>query len=196
MRPVRRYVPRYAPGLGKMSVRQLRLFACGWCRLRWEMLDEQSKRAVEVAERFADGLATAEQLKAARSDLKYHSPGDWKAGMAAGAASETIRTEIARGAATWDTEAPSFEEDLHLILEITGGNCHRDVPPSVLKWNCDCVEKVATAIYHERAFDRMPVLADALEDAGCDNAHILKHCRHLGGHVRGCWVIDLLLGKS
>ena len=48
----------------------------------------------------------------------------------------------------------------------------------------------------DRAFDRLPVLADALQDAGCDNADILTHCRSGGEHVRGCWVLDLLLGKS
>ena len=42
----------------------------------------------------------------------------------------------------------------------------------------------------------MPVLADALEEAGCQDAIILNHCREPGGHVRGCWVVDLLLGKK
>jgi hypothetical protein len=45
-------------------------------------------------------------------------------------------------------------------------------------------------------FDRLPILADALEDAGCDNANILNHCRQPGVHVRGCWVVDLVLGKE
>ena len=56
--------------------------------------------------------------------------------------------------------------------------------------------KLAQAIYDARAFDRMPQLADALEAAGCDNRDILDHCRSGGEHVRGCWVVDLLLGKS
>jgi hypothetical protein len=55
---------------------------------------------------------------------------------------------------------------------------------------------LAQAIYDGRAFDRMPELADALERAGCDNAEILAHCRGPGPHVRGCWVVDLLLGKQ
>ena len=55
---------------------------------------------------------------------------------------------------------------------------------------------LANLIYDERAFDRLPILADALEDAGCDDADILRHCREPGEHVRGCWVVDLLLGKS
>ena len=56
--------------------------------------------------------------------------------------------------------------------------------------------RIAQAIYDKRAFDRMPILADALEDAGCDNADILAHCRGPNEHVRGCWVVDLILGKQ
>jgi hypothetical protein len=55
---------------------------------------------------------------------------------------------------------------------------------------------LAQAIYDEGAFDRLPVLADALEETGCTNADILGHCRGPGPHVRGCWVVDLLLGKK
>jgi hypothetical protein len=58
------------------------------------------------------------------------------------------------------------------------------------------VLKAAQAIYDERAFDRTPQLADALEQAGCTDADILGHCRGGGEHVRGCWVVDLLLGKK
>jgi hypothetical protein len=52
------------------------------------------------------------------------------------------------------------------------------------------------AIYEERAFDRLPILGDALEEAGCDNPAILSHCRDGGDNVRGCWVLDLLLGQT
>ncbi|OWK45372.1 hypothetical protein FRUB_01703 [Fimbriiglobus ruber] len=58
------------------------------------------------------------------------------------------------------------------------------------------VVALACGIYQERAFDRMPILADALQDAGCDSDDILAHCRGDGPHVRGCWVVDLLLGKE
>jgi hypothetical protein len=65
-----------------------------------------------------------------------------------------------------------------------------------LHWNNATVVKIAQTIYDSRDFALMPILADALEEAGCDNADILTHCRGPGPHVRGCWVIDLLLGKS
>ncbi len=63
-------------------------------------------------------------------------------------------------------------------------------------WQTANVVGLAQTIYDERAFDRMPILGDALEDAGCTNADILNHCRQPGEHVRGCWVVDLLLGKK
>jgi hypothetical protein len=63
-------------------------------------------------------------------------------------------------------------------------------------WRTATVASLAQASYDERAFDRLPILADALEDAGCTNADILGHCRGGGEHVRGCWVVDLVLGKE
>jgi hypothetical protein len=65
-----------------------------------------------------------------------------------------------------------------------------------LHWNGNTVSKMAQAIYGDRAFEHLPILADALEEAGCTDAAILDHCRQPGEHVRGCWVVDLLLGKK
>ena len=58
------------------------------------------------------------------------------------------------------------------------------------------VVSLAEGIYAERAFDRLPILADALQDAGCDNPDVLDHCRGDGPHARVCWVVDLILGKT
>jgi hypothetical protein len=85
------------------------------------------------------------------------------------------------------------------LLRCIFGNPLRPGPPlapAVLSWDGGTVAKLAAAIYEERAFDRLPVLADALEDAGCADAEILGHCRGGGEHVRGCWVVDLALGKG
>jgi hypothetical protein len=65
-----------------------------------------------------------------------------------------------------------------------------------LKWNDGTVPRLAQAVYDERNFDLLPVLADALEDAGCAEAAILDHLRDLRPHVRGCWMVDLLLNKK
>ena len=81
-----------------------------------------------------------------------------------------------------------------LIRDIFGNPFRPVVPnPSYL---VPAVLELARGIYQERAFDRMPDLADALENAGCTNADILEHCRGPGPHVRGCWVVDLILGKE
>jgi hypothetical protein len=66
----------------------------------------------------------------------------------------------------------------------------------VLAWNNATVRKLAQSIYEERRFQDLPVLADALEEAGFTNADILAHCRGAGPHFLGCWVVDLLLGKK
>jgi hypothetical protein len=58
------------------------------------------------------------------------------------------------------------------------------------------VPRIARSIYEGRGFDQMPILADGLEEAGCSDPHILAHCREQGEHVRGCWLVDLLLEKS
>jgi len=63
-------------------------------------------------------------------------------------------------------------------------------------WRTPTVTSLAQAIYADRRFADLPILADALEDAGCANAAILDHCRQPGEHVRGCWVVDLVLAKS
>ena len=64
-----------------------------------------------------------------------------------------------------------------------------------LEWLTDTVVAMARGIYADHAFDGMPILADALQEAGCDDDDILNHCRDPREHVRGCWVLDLLLGK-
>ena len=75
-------------------------------------------------------------------------------------------------------------------------NCRSRIDPQWVAWNNETVLKLAQTINADRAFDRLPILADALEEAGCTDADMLQHCRGPGPHVRGCWVVDLLLGKE
>jgi hypothetical protein len=63
-------------------------------------------------------------------------------------------------------------------------------------WRTDTALGLARAIHEDHAFDRLPILADALEDAGCTDADVLGHCRGGGPHARGCWVVDLVLGRG
>jgi hypothetical protein len=83
-----------------------------------------------------------------------------------------------------------------VLCDIMGNPFRRTVvDPAWLAWNDETVPRIAQAVYDERALDRLPILADALEDAGCTAADIRDHCRQPGEHARGRWVIDLLLGK-
>jgi hypothetical protein len=64
------------------------------------------------------------------------------------------------------------------------------------RWRTAAAVALAKSVYVERVFDRLPILADALEEAGCGDADLLVHCRGEGPHVRGCWAVDLVLGKA
>jgi hypothetical protein len=66
----------------------------------------------------------------------------------------------------------------------------------VLTWNDGTVPRIAQHIYDERRWNDMPILGDALLDAGCDDEELLSHCRGDGPHVRGCWAVDLILNKD
>ena len=84
-----------------------------------------------------------------------------------------------------------------LIRDIFGNPFRRvALDPAWLQWNGGTVRKMAEAIYDDRAFDRLPILADALEEAGCTDRAVLDHCRWAGAHVRGCWVLDRILNPT
>jgi hypothetical protein len=180
------------------SERKLRLFACAACRSLWHLLtDARSRQGVEVAELHADKLTTAEQLyeAAIAADAGADDTHGEGADVADTAADLTTGNAWsgAHAAATMDYPA---QRPLHAnILRDLIGNPFRPVSPDPA-WRTPNVVKLAKAIYDERAFDRLPILADALEEAGCTNADILAHCRGAGPHVRGCWVVDMLLGKE
>lgn len=99
--------------------------------------------------------------------------------------------DYARSPLTDETELAEKEKLLRCII----GNPFRPVAFDP-RWRSEAAVALATGIYAERAFDRMPILADALEEAGCDHPDILAHCRGPGPHARGCWVVDLVLNKS
>jgi hypothetical protein len=188
------------------SHRKLKLFACACCRSLPGYLDSQPDRqALELTERDVDGLATEEefdQLLEEEFDVRWYRRDAWDA------IDRILETYWGE---TWGNERlyhQSEEEQLQsrnrmnaalalLLLDIFG-NPFRPVSTAShwYTWNEGTIIRLAKGIYEERAFDRLPVLADALEEAGCTNADILNHCRSPGPHVRGCWVIDLLLGKD
>jgi hypothetical protein len=181
------------------SDRKLRLFACAACRRIWHLLwDERSRTAVEVAERYADGLATAGELLKART-RSMAAQAEAVRSVAKGRFPTVAETaaEVSETARQAATHAARMAADSDLVREVFG-NPFRPVAveQSWLCWNDATIVKIAQVIYEERCFEDLPILADALEEAGCTNADILSHCGRPGGHVRGCWVVDLLLGEK
>jgi hypothetical protein len=90
--------------------------------------------------------------------------------------------------------AQSDGEIVGLLRDIFG-NPFRPVT-FLPEWHTSTVVALAQQMYDSRDFSAMPILADALQDAGCASDDILDHCRGAGPHVRGCWVVDLVLGKQ
>jgi len=244
---------------GKTSNRNLRLFASGCARRVWNILEERSRKAVEVSERYADGLADQTALEAALERVRlyreaipsFEEPGylhflgevdnigywrcrrpleesaaEFVLGFGSGLEVETVAkkaVQVAAGLAradAWETGLIVGEEETvnflarddrgdaafqsRRVKEMYGqaallrdifGNPFRPVTADT-SWLTPTMSKLAQAIYNERRFQDTPDLADALEDAGCMIREILDHCRGPGPHVRGCWVVDLVLGKS
>ena len=182
----------------KVSDRKLRLFAVACSRRIWDWIDALGRAAVEVAEQFADGWAGPEELRASR--LACNGAGSQSAWYAAATHPAIAARNAARSAqagaahhALLGSEAAELLAQAELIRDIFGDPFRPVcVDPA---WLTPGVVELAQGIYDDRAFDRMLVLADALEEAGCTDTGILTHCRAPGPHVRGCWVVDLLLGK-
>jgi hypothetical protein len=223
---------RLGAGVGE---RKSRLFLCALYRRAWHLLDGEGRRAVEVAERLADGLAGEAERLAAREPaagyevLILNSPkfmsieasqavlspsvgGDpdscggraARAGFGIAAAAIPVPEGGGRDPfGSWKrTVAPLLRDEgkgqADLVRDLFR-NPFRPAPavdPAWLAWDGGRVRKLAEAIYDGRAFDRLPALADALEEAGCSDAELLGHLREPGPHVRGCWAVDLLLGKE
>jgi hypothetical protein len=200
--------------LGSPTHRKLRLFACAAVRAAPERLTgPRCLRAVRIAERVADGLAGEEELAAARQEAMLawqlaHDPtaGDsrpeenlavvWAAYNAA-LADPALAARDAADAMRRVGQA--FAQDqCHLLRDIFGPVPSRPatLDPVWLASNDAAVAHVAGSLYESRNFADLPILADALEDAGCSEASLLDHLRTPGRHVPGCHVLDLLTGRG
>jgi hypothetical protein len=192
---------------------QQRLFACACCRLVWHLFsDERSRKAVEVSERYADGFASQQELETAISAAhvayidfqapylndQVPFPGDAAFYAPAAAIYAIEASPFAAVAETGEIgDKAMYLAQSNLIGDIFGNPfCPIAINPDWLAWNDGLLVSMAHKMYDSRDFRDMPVLADALEDAGCDNADIVIHCRHPSEHVRGCWVVDLILEKA
>lgn len=235
-------MPMLAFVKGKVSKRKLRLFGCACCRRTWNLLnDPRSRIALEIIERYSDGLATEDELaqavemadqvctettKAANNCGEngggvYRAEPLWDAAEATEAIRSVAKIFIEAGVMAarnclvprhlqishWGhTTQPtppdqtSFREDeqqIMLLRDVCGFLPFRavHVDPAWFVFNDATVVKLAQLIYDERRFEDLPILRDALLDAGCHDQTILEHC-HEPIHVRGCWLVDALLGKE
>jgi hypothetical protein len=181
---------------GRAGGRKLRLFACSCARPTWRRLGEAACREVTAAaERIADGLAWAGDATLVRARVLERAPRSslirvlfpqYRAALAPLAADPAT---AAREALLGKPERPAD------TLRCLFGNpfCPVTVDPT---WRAADVLRLADAIYAERAFDRLPVLADLLEEAGATDATLLAHLRGPGPHALGCHALDAVLGKE
>jgi hypothetical protein len=198
------------PGL--VSARKLRLFACACCRRAWALLPKAARKAVEAAERYADGAATLKELRTAERRAADRAAANAVArpavAYAARAASNAARFPVSASChdvcycarRALEVAGRKLEAETRaqgrLLADVFGDPFRRsEIDRAWLAWNDGCVRRIAHGIYAGRAFGDMPLLHDALLDAGCDDEDLLEHCRGEGPHVRGCWALDLLLGK-
>jgi hypothetical protein len=188
---------------GRGSERKIRLLAVACCRTYSKYFsNEESWEAVEVASQVADGIAQSGERERAFEAAHHAANWTYNAGAEMEAAAFTCGTreqvnEVPQ--LTIDAFACNFYQNprrlVLILLRCIFGNPLRPVSIDPA-WLTSDVIPLARGIYEERAFDRLPILSDALQDAGCENEDILNHCRSEGPHVRGCWVIDMLLGKE
>jgi hypothetical protein len=222
---------------GRLSERKGRLFSVACCRRVWHHLEEPSRRAVSVIERFVEGRASEPERAAAEAEASVVSAR--LASASFGAADTPIPPESCAAAAVLCLTASAEEEAtwlifnqfvaglvaMHVLLAewqalgeaemervCLGGEDRprcglsyilRDIIGNPFRpmtfdksWLAPEVVSLAQDIYDEQVFGRMGVLADTLEMTGCTNADILGHCRGPGPHVRGCWLLDLVLGNE
>ena len=198
---------RALPGID--GSRKLRLWCVAWARAVFAVAEGHTPfrsvggwftpaavagyvREVDAAEAFADGERSRSELHAAKARTGgphnvFHFPG----GL-----SRLTPNRITGQLLSFVREfrIPT-DGQLAALLRDIFGNPFRPVAfdPS---WRTDTVVSLARQMYELREFSAMPILADALQDAGCDSADILDHCRDVTtAHVRGCWVVDLVLAK-
>jgi hypothetical protein len=201
--------------LPRSSHRKLRLFAAACARSVLPVLHDEeaarTTRAIELVEQITEDGTGADQLRQLANEF-FGGPAGTYAGtgwpsipsiaLARSAVARhvrwTARRIIESGYAAGRSRVARRQLSLgwsHLLRDLFGPSfsCPITADP---RWLTSDALGLARGIYDERAFDRMPILADALLDAGCDQEELLTHCRSAGPHVRGCWAIDLILGKE
>jgi hypothetical protein len=196
---------------GQGSDRKWRLYACGCCRAAWHLLTEQqSQQAVVVAESFAEGGASRQALAEAHRQAlgvarRQTTFAGQMAAEAAVAASDlwegSSALEVAIRAARALQSRGYGAIARKLVYDVFGNPYHPALtaPPWVTaEVRALAADEASRGGFFAGPLDpvRLAVLGDALEDAGCTNTEILSHLRGPGPHVRGCWVLDAILGRQ
>lgn len=187
--------------------RKLRLFACACCRLMLEACKPnfaEYSEIISLAERYAEGEIDRTRCLASR--LQRYLVGEPLHLGAHLSALASLQDEDPYSAATGASAfAPhaigcmntgrtyhqALANQAIMVRDLFGNPFRRVAVPS--EWRTETVLALARGVYVDRAFDRLPILADALEEAGCSDPELLAHCRSSGPHALGCWVLDLVL---
>jgi hypothetical protein len=197
------------------SDRKFRLFAVACCRRIWDLITDQTARTcVEVAERYAEGEANKEELGAARRAVSeafrrmpYGKRRSLEKVLGAARSATLDQPWDAARQASWDSawasvrggpnDANERRAHVDLVWEVFGNPfSHRSLSSVGHSWLTHEVFRQAQTVYAEKAFDRLPALADTLEKTGCTDQALLAHFRSPGPHVWGCWALDLLVGRD
>jgi hypothetical protein len=161
--------------------------------------------ALQVAERFADDLADMDEIVSAFD--ASHEIGSEDSGAPARAAA-IISLALGEGNnfayeayqdlidLTPEDMRPSRQDWAGQVIRCIWGPLPFRRVTASSSWLPAAVLALARGIYQGRAFERLPALADALQEAGCDNPDVLAHCCNSGSHARGCWAVDLILAKE
>ncbi len=181
--------------------RALELFDCACGHRLWPSLHDACRAYLKAKERYAEGQTSREEMNELLPAASRALPALARA-LDPGPFTETMHVlglhfaglllgDPGRRPDEGATQARLFREIFGYPFRTAP---HMD--PAWLTWNNDTPGRLARGIYEERAFDCLPLLADALEDAGCTDGEILDHFRRGGEHVRGCWALDLVLRKG
>jgi hypothetical protein len=186
--------------------RRVRLLCCAFAHsVSRFALDVRTQTALELADRYAEGAVSDAERKAARKTIQELrlslAPRSSRRANAVVyyALGKRASTDLSAAAAmAWEAVYNDPNERLRQveIVRDVVGNPFRPVAFAP-EWRTDTAIAIARGMYESRDFSPMPILADALQDAGCENAEVLNHCRDAEQvHVRGCWVVDLVLSKT
>jgi hypothetical protein len=194
---------------GKASDRKLRLFAAAcFGRLVALLPDPRQRRGIEMLEQLAEGTVTRAECRGVTAEVRRAIPPDDRIVGSSPAdhlhyialmlyrefCSSSIAVHAVHAADGLADSAAERRQQARLMRCIFG-NPFRPMAVDP-RWLSPTTVSLARSIYEERTFDRLPILAGALEDAGCHQSDLLAHCRDEAPHARGCWVIDLALGRE